>query len=194
MTYHVLPLILPADLVGVENGRLPASKLEALHSYPKGKLHPAARLAFDALALHAWFHGFEVTPTSAADCYRTYERQEKTFLDRYSPKNMGRSPMVTRNFQGRTWYLQPTKAPSATPGTSNHGLGLAVDIANASGDLLAWLLGPNGFESPVIRYGFSWEVADGPNAEAWHIRYVCGDNPPPAVLEAVAAFPELGTP
>lgn len=193
MNYHVLPLIMPSDLAGVDNGRLPASKLEALHSYPKGKLYPAARVAFDALALHAWFNGFEVTPTSPADCYRSYDRQEKTFLTRYSPKITGRNPKVTRTYQGRTWYLKPGYAPSASPGTSNHGLGLAVDVANASGDLLAWLLGPSGLESPAIAYGFSWEVANGPNAEPWHLRYVCGDNPPPAVLEAVAAFPELGT-
>jgi LAS superfamily LD-carboxypeptidase LdcB len=191
VTYHVLPVILPSGLKDVTNGRLPASKLETLHSYPKGKLYPAARLAFDALALEAYFAGHELKPTSPADCYRSYDRQESGFLQRYSQKNTGRTPRVTRIYQGRPWYLKPGVAPMATPGTSNHGLGLAVDVANASGDLLEWLLGPNGFESPAIRYGFSWEVANGPNAEPWHIRYVCGDNPPPAVLEAVAAFPNL---
>ena len=191
MTFHVLPVIRPAELVGVENGKLSPSKLEPLKSFPNGKLFPAARLAFDCLALEAFFAGHELKPTSAGDCYRNYDRQQKAFIDRYSPKNMGRNPMVVRNWQGRPWYLKPGKAPSAVPGTSNHGYGLAVDVANATGDLLAWLLGPNGFESPAVRYGFAWQAASGPYAEPWHIQYVCGDNPPPAVLHAVEVFPDL---
>lgn len=191
MTYHVLPIIRPAALANVENGRLPASKLEVLKCYPKGKMFPAARLAFDALALEAYFAGHYLTATSSADCYRSFDRQEKTFLDRYATKNAGRTPMVTRNYQGRTWFLKPGKAPSAVPGTSNHGLGLAIDVANATGDLLAWLLGPNGFESPAVRYGFAWQAASGPYAEPWHLQYVAGDNTPGAVLEAVDVFPDL---
>ena len=63
--------------------------------------------------------------------------------------------------------------------------------ADASGKRLEWLLGPHPLPSPVVKYGFSWEVASGPNAEPWHIRYVCGDEWPPAVEEALEVFPNL---
>ena len=84
-------------------------------------------------------------------------------------------------------------APAGTPGTSNHGIGLAIDIASASGKRLEWLLGDGFATSNALKFGFSWEVADSknPNSEAWHIRYVCGDKLPQAVLDAIAVFPTL---
>jgi LAS superfamily LD-carboxypeptidase LdcB len=62
-------------------------------------------------------------------------------------------------------------APLAVPGTSNHNLGIAVDIANASGKRLEWML------ANAHKYGFSWEL----QSEPWHIRYVAGDDIPEAV-------------
>jgi hypothetical protein len=53
--------------------------------------------------------------------------------------------------------------------------GLAVDIANASEPKrINWLI------ANVKKFGFSWEVVP---SEPWHLRYVDGDNPPPAVAE-----------
>lgn len=190
MKFPVLPLILPKDLEGQLNGKLNPTLLRTLRG-TKGALHHQAATAFNCLQLEAMFSGVDLQSTSSADTYRTYERQESTFRDRYSSKPTGRIPVVTRRWNGRQWWLQPGKAPSATPGASNHGLGLAIDIAGASGNRLGWMMGANPLSSPVLKYGFSWEVESGPNAEAWHIRYVCGDNPPKAVLDAVAAFPEL---
>jgi hypothetical protein len=63
----------------------------------------------------------------------------------------------------------------ATPGKSQHNLGLAVDIANASeAKRLNWMI------ANVKKFGFSWEVVP---SEPWHLRYVNGDTPPPAVVE-----------
>jgi peptidoglycan hydrolase-like protein with peptidoglycan-binding domain len=72
---------------------------------------------------------------------------------------------------------------AATPGTSNHGLGLAIDLAwydssqilgiTARMDVFNWLL------LNAFRYGFSWET----QSEPWHIRYVAGDSIPQAVLD-----------
>jgi LAS superfamily LD-carboxypeptidase LdcB len=59
----------------------------------------------------------------------------------------------------------------AAPGTSNHNLGLAVDISEASKERLDWML------KNCADFGFSWEV----QSEPWHIRYVAGDRVPPAV-------------
>ena len=42
---------------------------------------------------------------------------------------------------------------------------------------LSWLI------ANVKDFGFSWEVVP---SEPWHLRYVCGDNPPPAVVSFVS--------
>lgn len=67
----------------------------------------------------------------------------------------------------------------AVPGTSNHNLGIAIDIANASGKRLEWLL------KHAQSFGFSWEV----QSEPWHLRYVTGDNVPTRVKEWLANKP-----
>jgi LAS superfamily LD-carboxypeptidase LdcB len=113
------------------------------------------------------------------------------FNERYAASPTGRTPQVTRTYKGKTWYLKKGVAPAGTPGTSNHGWGLAIDVANASGKRLDWLLGDGFATSNALKFGFSWEVKDGANAEAWHIRYVCGDKLPQAVIDAVKAFPTL---
>jgi LAS superfamily LD-carboxypeptidase LdcB len=61
----------------------------------------------------------------------------------------------------------------ATPATSNHGWGLAVDVWGANNGRLDWML------QNCDKYGFSWEI----QSEPWHIRYVCGDKLPQAVLD-----------
>lgn len=188
--FPVLPVIMPSDLKNVSNGKIPSWLMKSLRG-TKGRLHHQAATAFNCLQMEAYFAGIDLQSTSVADTYRAFDLQKKAFHDRYATLPTGRKPEVTRKYEGKTYYLKPGKAPSATPGTSNHGWGLAIDIANASGVRLAWMLGPNPLASPVLKYGFSWEVESGPNAEAWHIRYVCGDTPPQAVLDAVAAFPEL---
>ena len=190
MKYPVLPIILPRDLEGQPNGKINPGLLRQLKG-TKGAMHHQAATAFNALQLEAMFAGVDLQSTSSADTYRSYDRQLSTFMDRYSDKPTGRVPVVTRRWNGKLWWLKRGKAPSAAPGTSNHGLGLAIDIAGASGARLAWMMGANPFLSPVLKYGFSWEVESGRNAESWHIRYVCGDNPPAAVTLAVQAFPEL---
>jgi|DEB0MinimDraft_6_1074348.scaffolds.fasta_scaffold32997_2 LAS superfamily LD-carboxypeptidase LdcB len=190
MKYPVLPVIMPADLKGQANGKLDVSLMRPLKG-TKGALHHAAATAFNCLQMEAYFAGVDLQSTSSADTYRSYERQERTFLTRYSKTPTGRVPIVTRKWEGRRWYLRRGSAPSASPGTSNHGWGLAIDIAGASGARLAWMMGPHPFLSPVLKYGFSWEVESGRNAESWHIRYVCGDKPPAAVELAVQVFPDL---
>lgn len=192
MKRPVLNLVLPSSLSGLKNGQLPGDVLRTLRGYPKGGLHKLAATAFNAMQMDAYFAGLDLKPTSPADCYRTLEQQTRTFLARYTTTNNGAK--VTRNWQGRTYYLLPGKAPSATPGTSNHGLGLAVDINLTDKRIFPWLLGDGFMTSNALRYGFSWEGSGdpkNPNHEDWHLRYVCGDVLPQAVLEAIAVFPDL---
>ena len=186
-TYTVLPIIMPTDLAGAKNGELPASVLRNIKA-PNGQLHRLAATAWNALQLAAYFDGIELKHVGA---YRPFDQQIKLFRERYTASPTGRTPQVTRKYQNTTWYLKKGMAPAGTPGTSNHGWGLAIDVASASGKRLDWLLGDGFATSNALKFGFSWEVKDGANAEAWHIRYVCGDKLPQAVLDAIAAFPTL---
>lgn len=186
-TYTVLPIIMPTDLAGTKNGQLPASVLRNIKA-PNGQLHRLAATAWNAMQLAAYFDGIELKHVGA---YRPFDQQIKLFRERYTASPTGRKPQVTRTYQGTTWYLKKGMAPAGTPGTSNHGWGLAIDVASASGKRLEWLLGDGFATSNALKFGFSWEVKDGANAEAWHIRYVCGDKLPQAVLDAIAAFPTL---
>jgi len=186
-TYTVLPIIMPSDLAGAKNGELNPSLLRDIKA-PNGKLHRLAATAWNAMQLAAYFGGVELKHVGA---YRPLTEQVKLFNARYEANPTGRTPQVTRSYQGKTWYLKKGVAPAGTPGTSNHGWGLAIDVADASGKRLDWLLGDGFATCNALKYGFSWEVKDGANAEAWHIRYVAGDTLPQTVLEAIKAFPNL---
>jgi LAS superfamily LD-carboxypeptidase LdcB len=187
--YPVLPIIMPSDLAGVPNGKLPAKLLRGIKA-PNGQLHSLAATAWNAMQLAAYFDGIELKHVGA---YRPLSEQMALFNNRYALSPTGRRPQVTRTYQGKTWYLKKGMAPAGVPGTSNHGIGLAIDISGASGKRLAWLLGDGFATSNALKYGFTWEVADpkNPNFESWHLRYVCGDRLPQAVLDAIQAFPTL---
>lgn len=191
--YPVMEIKMPSDLIGKENGKLPADILRTVNA-PAGQMHHKAATAWNCLQLAAFFAGIELKHVGA---YRPFERQLAMFNERYSPTPTGRTPEVTRTHDGKKFYLKKGVAPSSAPGNSNHGWGLAIDVADASGKRLDWMIGdqsvPFGGGSPVVQYGFSWEVKDpkNPNAEAWHIRYCSGDTFTPAVEEALKAFPNL---
>jgi len=178
---------MPSDLAGQKNGELNPALLRDIKA-PNGKLHHLAATAWNCMQLAAYFDGIELKHVGA---YRPLAEQVKLFNSRYESAPTGRVPQVTRTYQGKTWYLKKGVAPAGSPSTSNHGWGLAIDVASASGKRLEWLLGDGFLTSNALKFGFSWEVRDGANAEAWHIRYVCGDKLPQAVLDALVAFPNL---
>ena len=167
---YIVPMIMPADLKGVEPGKLPESLLRAISS--GGKLHHRAADAWNAMVAKAKADGVELKPTSSGDLYRTYESQLAGFKQRYVLEPVAGTS--TKTFEGKTWYLKKGMAMLATPGKSNHNLGLAIDIAGASEPKrLNWLV------ANVKDFGFSWEVVP---SEPWHIRLVTGDKPTPAVM------------
>ena len=163
-------IVLPANLHGVEAGKLPSTML--LKVAGGGFLHPKAAKAWNALVAKAAADGIELKPTSAGDMYRSYDVQKRGFLTRYQTEPI--EGAGTRHFEGKVWYLKKGNAPLASPGTSNHNLGIAVDVANAHGKVLEWM------KANIEAYGFSWELQE----EAWHIRLVCGDNLPAVVTGA----------
>lgn len=188
-TYPVLPIIMPSDLAGAKNGELNQSLLRSIKA-PSGKLHRLAATAWNCMQLAAYFDGVELKHVGA---YRPLSEQMALFNNRYQRSDTGRVPQVTRTYQGQTWFLKKGVAPAGTPGTSNHGIGLAIDVASASGKRLEWLLGDGFMTSNALKYGFSWQVSDSKdkNFEAWHLQYFAGDTLPQAVVEALAAFPTL---
>jgi LAS superfamily LD-carboxypeptidase LdcB len=116
--------------------------------------------------------------------YRPYSEQLAMFNDRYMDKETGRVPTVTRKWQGKTWYLKKGKSPSGVPGTSNHGLGLAMDINVQDGKVGKWLC------ENAPKYGFYLQGSDpkSPEFELWHWQYCVGDKVPQPVQELMAAL------
>lgn len=184
MTLIVKPIVFPVSLKNVVNGKLPTDLLVQVH--PRGSLHPLTARAWKALVSEAGANGLPMTFTYGG-MYRPYADQEALFKQRYTTTFLsGRPYKIWNNVR---WYQKPNTAMAAVPGTSNHGLGLAIDTAFDTDPTDG--LGPDdaaGISSHpkwaffrdvlVPKYGFSFEA----QSEPWHIRYVAGDNVPMAVL------------
>jgi hypothetical protein len=175
--------VLPTETVTgkpLNNGKLGPCDLAALYlpGCGTGSLHPYTKRAWDAMVLICHLEtGATLTATSVADTYRSYERQEAVFrlrmLPHYDPV---RCTTTTRLWNGHKWWLRRGMAPVATPGFSNHGVGIAVDLAIWSGGrinsitsnslVFNWLLRQAG------TFGFSWEL----QSEPWHVRHFVGND------------------
>jgi len=189
MSYPVKEVVLPKDLKGVENGKLPANLLADIK--PNGKLHHLAARAWRAMRHEAKVAGILLGHVGA---YRPYDQQLSLFNQRYVKGDSGDPRKITRTFKGEKWMLKKGFAPAGSPGTSNHGWGLAIDAAVIVNDKTVPITsdpdGKGGFKSGLewlmknaLSYGFSWEIKEGAQAEAWHIRYFTGDKIPQAVLD-----------
>lgn len=195
--YPVTKVTLPATLKGVSNGKVPGHLLRRIA--PRGVVHVTAARAWDAMRAHALRDGIDL---GVVGSYRTFADQLAMFRQRYTRKVTSSPAKTRRIYDGDVYNLIPGKSPVASPGKSNHGFGIAIDacvrVKRAGGFVnkhistdpdgrgpattgLNWLLKHAG------TYGFSWEVASGPNAEAWHIRYHAGNKIPLAVLAYEAA-------
>lgn len=140
-----------------------------------GKLEKCAAAAFEEMAVAAKADGIILKATSAGDTLRSISQQEAGFRSRYQKAPIANAS--TKTWNGETWYLKPGMAMLATPYDdpadakargSRHLYGIAIDIKDAHGATLQWLL------ANEVRFGFSHEVlgdANGKGAEPWHIRY-----------------------
>ena len=172
MTLPIHPINWPSAVLGKLNGLLPTGTLHVLADLPQITLVGPAMRAWLALSAAAHEAGHVLHATGAADSYRSLAAQENLFKVRYTLIRPAGLATEHKIWQGKTWWLIPGQATAAVPGTSNHGWGIAVDVANASGALLTWLV------AHAWTYGWSWEL----QSEPWHIRYCTGDNIPQAVL------------
>jgi LAS superfamily LD-carboxypeptidase LdcB len=179
-------LVLPSVLKGKINGRLDKGMLAPVKC--GGKMLKEVAVHFNAMYDEAKAAG--VTLRNIGD-YRSFESQVDMFNDRYSLKDEGRKPQVTRTYEGKTWYLKKGKAPSAAPDPtgvrgSNHGWGLAIDLAaeGKNGEIVSlggtkkaypWML------ANAPRFGFYLQTDNdkSPEFEAWHWQYCEGDAVPP---------------
>jgi hypothetical protein len=119
------------------NGQLPP---EALAPIAQGQLERAAAAAWNAMNVEARANGLQLVPTGSKSSYRTYAQQQELY-DLY---RSGRGNLA------------------AVPGTSNHGWGLAVDLATTQMRSMVDRIGR--------KYGWAKEWSDAPS-EWWHIKY-----------------------
>lgn len=195
MTLPIAPLVRPSILQGVENGKLPSSLLAEI-GVPGALMERTAARAFRAMLAEMAKGGFVARQVGH---YRTFQQQLNLFTSRYSESNL--STFSATPSQHRKQWNEATRhgfssvywvkklingkypATAATPGNSNHGWGLALDLAeeydsdsapdSIRSQWVTWLV------NNAARYGISAEL----QSEPWHWRYVAGDNIPAAVLE-----------
>lgn len=163
----VKKLVVPPALKAYGNGKIPAHELADIAG--GGRLYGPVAFWWNVMAEEARKQGIAIKSVSGG--YRSYRAQEALFLDRYSPEPTGRRPEVTRTWNKRKWWLRKGKAPAATPGTSNHGWGMAQDI-EVPRKTYEWMCNNAPF------YGFYLQgpsrLANGrknPEFEAWHWQF-----------------------
>ena len=162
--YPYKKLVVPAALQAVPNGKLSGKILRPVKC--GGQMWEGAAEAFNRMYDQAIQSGIKLR--NIGD-YRSFDAQYGLFKQRYSTVDLGRSPTVTRTYDNKVWYLRPGMAPCSTPGKSNHGLGLAIDLDVTTAKVLDWLCA----NAPT--YGFYLQSDDpsSPEFEAWHWQY-CG--------------------
>ena len=207
MALPVVALTRPSNIEGLSASQIGASHLTPLYFPGVGhsSLNPAAARAWGALVVACLAAtGQTLTAVSTADVLRSFQQQWNAFFDRYtdswslSVNGLTNRTQHTRFFQGKTWYLKKGRIPCAVPGTGNHPLGLAVDVAifdskivdgnkwdggarNIRSDAKVWAW----LKENVVSLGWSWEhAAEG--VDDPHLRYYAGDKIPQRVLDIEA--------
>jgi peptidoglycan hydrolase-like protein with peptidoglycan-binding domain len=195
ITLPIKSVVFPSTLVGKENGKLPADILDQI-GVPGALMEKTAARAFRAMLAEMRKGGFD--PRQVGH-YRTFQQQLNLFTSRYqeaSQIDFNGTPSQHRKtwndalrhgYKSIYWVKKLINgrypATAATPGQSNHGWGLALDIAEEYDTDTApdpirtqwvhWLV------NNAHHYGISAEL----QSEPWHWRYVAGDRIPQAVLD-----------
>ncbi len=183
MPWPVVPIKFCEHIKGKKPSEISLTMLRPV-SGGGGQLHHCAARAWEAMKHAAKAEaGINLKYT---DTYRSIAVQKAGFLQRFQVEPI--EGAQTRTYEGKKWYLKKGMAVLASPvddpaKCSRHMLGIAVDVANASGKVLAWLL------ENEQRFGFSHEVVDMPGAEPWHLRWT-DSTPNQAVLDYEAANPK----
>ena len=181
-TLPIRKLIMPKDLAGIQNGKLPNKLLTKIA--PSGRMYWQAAPSWAKLQELARLEGLELVHVGD---YRPFKQQRQLFLARMKPyPNAKVAKQTVRTWRNKPWYLH-NGAPVATPGTSNHGWGLAIDAAlKVDGKVVNISTKPKDCKRSGLAFllkvapelGWSWEL----QSEPWHIRYVLGDKPCVALI------------
>ena len=146
----------------VANGKIPTKSLAKLPNSWSNKGRDEY-LTREAYASFSRMIARAVAETGANfqiyDAYRSFAEQVKWLKAYYEPARAGKRYNTIRTYAGQRWGQKPGKPRAATPGTSNHGLGISVDLH--PGPIQAWMRKNAG--------RFGW-VNDVPS-EAWHWSY-----------------------
>ncbi|MFI8778212.1 peptidoglycan-binding protein [Brachybacterium paraconglomeratum] len=100
------------------------------------------------------------------DAHRSLEEQIEMLERNYRRVSRGRSKSSDRTWDGSTWEKRPGRPNTASPGWSNHGSGLAVDIHPGPIQEI--------FKTDGPAWGWSWDEGR-ENGESWHFVYVGGN-------------------
>lgn len=168
---------MPSAVSSYPNGRIPAELLQPCGLRKLRMVEPAAG-AMRAMVTAASGDGVKL---SATGTWRPFDEQKSLFLQRYVDHDTGGE---SKTWEGRTYWKLPDVASAATPGKSNHGLGLAADLSDSptvplGAGSLKWLSehGPS--------FGF-WNTV---RSEVWHWTYCLGDDVPSTVRAAGGVEP-----
>lgn len=199
----ITSMSLPTTLVGKQNGMLPDHLLAQI-GVGNARMEVTAARSFRAMFAEAR-RVLGVTVKHVGD-YRPYGAQLTMFLSRYEPVSFAvyavTAPSNRKKWDAGTpsqWWRKKKlanggyPATAATPGASNHGWGLALDVAEEYDNdpqpdpirdgFVNWLC------DNAARYGISAEL----QSEAWHWRYHAGDRIPQATLDYERSQGILGT-
>jgi len=174
MKYPAKNVTIPKRIEKFGNGRLPDNMLRKVKC--GGRMFVRAAEDFDDLYNAALGAGIELV--NIGD-YRSYEAQKALFEQRYSKRDEGRRPSVTRTINGETYWLRKGMSPSSTPGRSNHGYGLAIDLGERvsgktvplAGKTLKWMCA----NAPTYNFFLQSSDPKSPEFEAWHWQW-CRDS------------------
>lgn len=164
--------VLPTAIKKCSNGLIPDTLLNGCGIRSFVMAEPAAT-AMQMLVNAAAKDGISI---SATGTYRSFIQQENLFYSRTQTTCPfpGARHYV---YKGINYWLKKGVAGCATPGTSNHGWGLAIDFArkdamgrvvSLDGNSLNWL------RNNAPKYGF-WNTVE---SENWHWCYCLGDRLP----------------
>ena len=144
------------------NGRLEDSELEVIDTSGKRLLKGDPANKFKEMVAAAADDGVIIKLNSA---YRTFASQQNIFdWGRYV--RTGGSLTDTKASNGQRYKINELNTRAAFPGTSNHGLGKAIDVQGAKAQ--NWIK-ENGF-----KYNWSWYEGRNIN-EDWHFTYTTVD-------------------
>src|SRR5690606_30156675 len=112
--------------VTYRNGNLPKKFRKTLAGQSNAYLRSDAADAWNAAREEALKETGVLLTVRGWD--RTISEQRKFFLQRYEPRSSGSGPYGDVRWYNGKRYVRVRGAAAAIPGTSNHGLGLAVDV------------------------------------------------------------------